>query len=310
MHLDQLIAARCAPQLGLVTSAQLAEIGLSDDQVWRRTQSGLLERRQPHVFALAGAPRTWEQDVMAACLSAGPGTAASHRSAARLLGVDLRLDVPVEITSTRPQALKLNDVVTHRSTDLVPEHCREISGILVTNEHRLLVDLGGVVPWWVVSRALETLVAQRRVTPKSVERFLGDIARRGRNGVGVLREVLERRALGVEVSDSGLEVLFAGICQAAGLPAPDFQYAIRLDGRWRRIDFCYPELLIAIEIDGYEAHTRFDVFDDDRVRGNELELRGWLVLRFTRMQIEQREGYVVRTIRRAIEARAAEMRAS
>ena len=58
-----------------------------------------------------------------------------------------------------------------------------------------------------------------------------------------------------------------------------------------------------IEVDGFEAHTRYDVFQDDRVRGNELELEGWMILHFTRQMIMHRRGYVARTTREALDRR-------
>src|SRR3954453_17506770 len=39
------------------------------------------------VYRIRGAPRTWEQEVLGLPLAAGPCAAASHRSAAALLGI-------------------------------------------------------------------------------------------------------------------------------------------------------------------------------------------------------------------------------
>ena len=73
-----------------------------------------------------------------------------------------------------------------------------------------------------------------------------------------------------------------------------------LGGRQRRIDFAIPSVRVAIEVDGYESHTRWDVFQDDRVRGNELELAGWMVLHFTWHQLTRRPDYVIRVLTQAI----------
>jgi hypothetical protein len=194
-------------------------------------------------------------------------------------------------------------VIVHRSSDLVAEHVTSVGPIPTTTAQRLLLDLGSVVPWWTVSRALEQLIASRRVTPRGMRELLDTVARRGRNGIGVLRQVLENRELGDQISDSGLEEELAKLYAEHGVAPPVFQYSIFLDGRWRVIDFCYPELEIAIEVDGYEVHTRYDIFQDDRVRGNELELQGWMILHFTRQMILHRRGYVARTTREALRRR-------
>ena len=39
--------------------------------------------------------------------------------------------------------------------------------------------------------------------------------------------------------------------------------------------------MLAIELDGWEEHGLRSAFDADRVRGNELVLAGWRLLRFT-----------------------------
>jgi len=47
------------------------------------------------------------------------------------------------------------------------------------------------------------------------------------------------------------------------------------------------------------------VFQDDRVRGNELELDGWTVLHFTWQQLTRRPDYVLGMLRRALLTAAA-----
>jgi hypothetical protein len=303
MHPDAVIAALAEPQFGVVTTTQLQAAGLTARQIRHRVDRGQLERRSGTVRVVRGGPACFEQDVLAACLGVGGDAVASHRAAAKLLGLDLRVESPVEISVPRSRGPRPPGVIVHRSSDLVAEHVGRVGPIPTTTPYRLLVDLGCVVPWWTVSRAVEQLIADRRVTPAGVRQLLETISRRGRNGVGVLRTVLENRALGDAISDSGLEEEMAKLYAAHGVDRPAFQHSIWLDGRWRFIDFSYPDLDIAIEVDGFESHTRHDVFEDDRVRGNELELRGWLVLHFTRQMVVHRPAYVARTTREAIARR-------
>jgi very-short-patch-repair endonuclease len=305
VHPDRIISVLAAPQHGVVSLDQLRRAGLSRGQLERKVTSGRLERIFPRVFLVGGSLRSWDQRCLAACLSIGPGVVVSHRAAARLHGLRLPGDAPVELTTPRPRTPKTRGVTLHRSTDLVDQHAEAIRAIPTTNVHRLLVDLGAVLPAFLVADALEQMVASRRVTPVSARAFLETVARRGRDGAGVLRHVLDDRALGDQVSDSGLEARTARLCRDANLPKPVFQYWIELAGGWRRLDFCYPEQLIAIEIDGYEAHSGRVAFEDDRVRGNELEVLGWLVLHFTWQQVVKRPEYVAGVLRRALASRAA-----
>lgn len=67
----------------------------------------------------------------------------------------------------------------------------------------------------------------------------------------------------------------------AGLPRPTPQYVVYdLFGREiYRLDFAWPELRIAVEYDGYEAHEHAAASDEARDR--DLRRRGWIVIRAT-----------------------------
>ena len=56
-------------------------------QVHDRRAAGLLVPVHQGVYRLAGSPRSWNQDVLAACMAAGPTAVASHRAAAWLWGL-------------------------------------------------------------------------------------------------------------------------------------------------------------------------------------------------------------------------------
>ena len=68
-------------------------------------------------------------------------------------------------------------------------------------------------------------------------------------------------------------------------------------------DFAFPDAKIAIYCDGYRPHTEQLPFNRDRWQSRELQLRGWIVLRFTDLDINQYVRNVVQTIQRAIARR-------
>ena len=57
-------------QHGVITADQATLAGLTSHQVRHLVDSGRWERRGPRVFTVAGAPQTFEQDVLVACLLA------------------------------------------------------------------------------------------------------------------------------------------------------------------------------------------------------------------------------------------------
>lgn len=283
---------RAAAQHGLVTWQQLIDAGVASSTIAGWVKAGRLIQVQPRVYRVAGAPVTWHQQVLAAVLAAGPGAAASHRTAAVLWA--LLEGGPIEIVVPRGRTPKLRGVIVHQTRDPIPTAQR--FGIPVTSPMRTIVDLGAVVPAAIVELALDAAEVGRLCAVAAVEWELARIARPGRRGAGPLREVLDRRALLETPPDGMLEPRFARLCKAADLPKAQFQHPV---GSYE-IDFAYPELLLAIEVDGYGPHSSRRAFQKDRDRQNELVARGWTVLRFTWADVVKRPDHVARLIREAI----------
>jgi very-short-patch-repair endonuclease len=286
-------------QHGLVTRSQAVDLGFSDSSIHKRCLSGGLDALHPGVYIVGGAPDTWHQRMLGACMAAGGLAVASHRSAARIWGL-LGDNGGLELTVCRPRAPRPRGVVWHRSRDLVPRHTTVREGIPVTNPMRTLVDLGAVVKPWVVEDALDRGLSTRLVSMSAVEWMLHDVARPGRRGCGVLRKVLDERALGQAPPDGLLEPRMARLLRDHGLPPATFQHDI--PGTRFRVDFAYPEARLAIEVDGYDPHGTRKAFDADRERQNTLVLLGWTVLRFTWPQVVRRPGQVANQVRSALGA--------
>lgn len=283
---------RAAAQHGLITWQQLGDAGVASSTIAGWVRAGRLVQVQPRVYRVTGAPVTWHQQVLAAVLAAGPGAAASHRTAAVLWA--MLEDGTIEIVVPRGRTPRLRGVIVHQTRDLIPVARR--FGIPVTSPMRTIVDLGAVVPAAVVELALDAAEVARLCAVAAVEWELARIARPGRRGAGPLRQVLDRRALLGTPPDGMLEPRFARLCKAAGLPPAAFQFRV---GRYE-IDFAYPDLLLAIEVDGYGPHASRRAFQKDRDRQNDLVARGWTVLRFTWADVVKRPDHVARLVREAI----------
>jgi very-short-patch-repair endonuclease len=296
---DRSLAALAAVQHGLVTRAQAEEHGLSRIAIRERLRTGRFRALHPAVHVVGGAPDTWHQRMLGACLAAGGFAAASHRSAARLWGL-LGEDDLVELSVLRPKGPRPAGALWHRSRDLVPAHTTIRQGVPVTNPMRTLVDLGAVVKPWVVEDALDRGLFSRLVRMSAVEWMLHDLARPGRRGCGVLRKVLDERALGAAPPDGLLEPRMARLLRDHGLPPGVFHHDI--PGTPFEVDFAYPDLLLAIEVDGYDPHGTRQAFDTDRARQNRLVLAGWTVIRFTWTQVVRQPGRVAADVRTALGA--------
>lgn len=278
-------------QHGLVEWTQAVALGFDDKAIGHRVATGRLFRIHPGVYRIAGAPITREQRVLAAALAAGPGSAVSHRSAAHEWGLAEFPDI-IEIVTPRAQWPRLKGVRVHRSTDLVPNHLTLRRGVPTTKPLRTLVDLGQSAPW-AVADALELGLANRLFSFKAVDAALEEFSRKGRTGIGVLRRIVDNRALERGIPDGLLEPRFARLVRRAGLPMPDFQVRA---APGIRVDFAYPDLMIAIEVDGFGSRRTPAELDAHNARQNELVLLGWTVLRFSWKQVVRQPESVAKAL--------------
>jgi very-short-patch-repair endonuclease len=103
------------------------------------------------------------------------------------------------------------------------------------------------------------------------------------------------------MSSSNLEELFSYYVRVAGLPTPEREIRPIPSRHWR-IDFAWPEHLLAVEIEGGTwvagRHSRGAGFAKDCEKYNALQMAGWTVLRFTGDQVES--GMAVDTASKAL----------
>ena len=299
------VEERAEGQYGRFTSNQALASGMSRTTLYRRTRAGRYVREHPGVFRIPGLPDCWEGSVLAACLAAGDEAVASHRAAARIWGLtDDSVDI-VEITVPDPRHPRLRGVTVHRSADLATNHLTIRRRIPTTNPLRTMVDLGTVLEPEAVEDALDAgLRWPSLFSLRAVEATLDQLARKGRGGTGVLRAILEERGFGDAVSDSELEKQMDKLLRRASLPPAAFHYALYAPAGLflAEVDFAYPEIKLAIEVDGFGVHGTPRAMAKDFVRQNGLAPYRWHVLRFTWRQVVDEPEMVAATIRRTIDA--------
>jgi very-short-patch-repair endonuclease len=286
-------------QHGLVTSAQ-ATTALGRGRKARWVAEQRLVVAQPGVYRIAGAPQTWHQSVTAAAL-ASDGVV-SHRSAAELWGLTQPSGY-VDVSVVPPRKPRLTPpAILHRVADLHPELAVRRGGIPVTDPVRTVIDLGLVLPQWSVRDALSRGITTRLFGVAEIERLRDALGRRGRSGTGVMRRVLEERLLTGGGEESLLEARLHALVRRHDLAPMTIQHEVWSSGRFvARIDAAYPHLKLAIEVDGFSAHSSPDAFQRDRTRQNRLVALGWTVLRFTWGDVVQHPETVARTIREAMD---------
>ncbi|GAC1362693.1 MAG: hypothetical protein NVSMB32_03350 [Actinomycetota bacterium] len=298
MDFDRAIALVAAKQHGAFTRAQALRNGASQSTILRRVDLGVWERLYKGVYRLEGAPATPYQALSAARLTGGPGSVVSHRGAGRLLGLPIPgLDLEISVPHGRRVAAP--SVIVHRTRQLEWVDRSSVQGIPVTAVARTLVDLASVLEPGELGAAVDHVLAHRLVPRDHIEARLSALRARP-CGPGNLGAVLLDRPGGSRGMQSDFERdLFAAL-KTAGVPLPIPQYRILLDdGRWRFIDFAYPDVLLAIEADSFIWHASLDAWSGDRIRNGELITVGWRVLPVVYRDVVERPLWVAHQVDRA-----------
>lgn len=298
------LAAIARRHHGVFTQADALAHGVTVQQLRRAAARGELERVHPGVFRIAGAPRTWHQSLLLGVLAGGPSALASHRSAAVLWDLDGSWRGRPEIVAPRHLRARYARVRCHESKDLRLAEPTERDGIPCTGLERTILDLGAVLPLGRVQQAIDDAIRRRLCTWDDLLHTLVMHSRRGRNGVGKLRAILEE-SYGSVVPDSRFNRLVYRLLVDSGLAQPQIEHPV-LGQRGEllaRVDLALPDLKIAIELDGRRYHMSAEAFEADRPRQNRLEVLGWIVLRYTWRTYVDTPWVIVAEVAAAIAAR-------
>ncbi|HVF15004.1 MAG TPA: DUF559 domain-containing protein [Acidimicrobiales bacterium] len=284
--IDVALAQVAARQRSLIHRDQALALGMTVRQFQARTTSGLYVREQPSVFRLAGAPVTWEQRVLAACMSAGTGAAASHRCAALLWGLRGIEQSPLEVTVPPDRRPRLMDVIVHRMA--TADHA-ERRGIPVTSVTSTLVVLGASVDAATLESAVEDAILRRLTSPGRLVRYLEALGPRGSNGSAALRRMLEERGPVAAATESVLEDMMVRLLRQAGID--DFERQYWVGGV--RLDFASPTRRLGIEVNGVAFHSGASDVQRNCRKLNRLLALGWRVLQFTWADLRNRPDAVL-----------------
>src|SRR3569623_3154782 len=109
-------------QGGAFSRAQARELGYPDATITHRVRRGTWTRLHPGVYAGGGGDSTRAQQVWAAVLAAGPGTAVTHESAALLHGAERLPLSPITLTCPHGGHHRIESTFVHQIDDLALHH--------------------------------------------------------------------------------------------------------------------------------------------------------------------------------------------
>lgn len=272
MEIEQVMRIAAVQHGCVATQQALRE--MTKNQWAYLARKGVVVRKWPGVYVVKGFASTWEQRATAAVLSV-PGSALSHRSAARLLGLTFVPSQRIEITAPREACPVRESLKVHRSEQLAP-FAVEHQGIRTTNAARTLVDLTSCTSPKLLGKVLDQACNLKLVTFAEIEHCLDRMVTVGRSRVSNLREVLATRTTTDEKLDTFLERRTLEWLRAWNVRDPEGQFPIVANGTYYRLDLAFPEQKIAIEPDG-PHHLLPSVAAYDRQRDADLNIEDWIV---------------------------------
>jgi len=270
-----------AAQHGLVTADQAAGAGLSTEQIRWLTRSGHWISIRPGAYARSGTPPTVFQAMAAAVYAAGPGAWASHGTAGLLWQFPRVNPDVVEVVTPLDRKVGLVGVTGHRSGALFTDDLTIHRRIPTTTPERTLVDLSAGLTDAALARILDDGLRRRMLRLDRLRRCVGRLAGAPRRKPSAIHALLAERLPGYDPGDSDLETRVLRLLVAGGFAPPAQQYRLKLGGRTVRLDLAHPQVMLAMELDGWEHHRARTAFDDDRARGNLIVAAGWTLVRFT-----------------------------
>lgn len=298
------ISCLAARQHGTVTRQQLAELAYSDSQVRALLSSGVLVRVAPGVYLIAGSVPNWRRDLRVALHRAGPGAVVSHRSAAALWELDRFRPGHLDLVAPWARARTGTDVTIHRSTDLPARDITAVDGLPITTPTRTLLDMGRFVPAARLGSMMDDAVRRNLTSFEALHSRLAELSRPGRKGLSPARSALADRPGGSTPAGSPFETRVRRLLISAGIPEPVLQHRVCCGEITYPLDLAWPELLVAVECDGFRFHRTPDQLEWDDRRRTALGRLGWLLHHVTWRQYRDDPENLVREVRWSLSLRS------
>src|SRR5262245_23441973 len=277
-RIDSYLEELAEAQHGAITRAAARNAGLSARRLHHRIERGSWCPDGPRVLHHKGAPRSKHYLVMRAVLDAGAGAVLSHTSAASwwgLPGYDLRhlhVTRPRGITSSPTAFARLHEVKMLR-----PQDVTVLDGIPIVRPERAVLELCASVHPERAERAVDAAWSRGLLSGRSCRLFLEAMAASGRNGIVLLRQLLETRPDDYIPPASNLEGRVKDIL--AGAVLGEWRRQMDTGGEtWSgRVDFRHALLPAIIEVQSERYHKALTYEADDQRRVEQLKADGFAV---------------------------------
>jgi very-short-patch-repair endonuclease len=290
---DRFISQLAAGQHGVVARWQLLDAGVTAQQIKVRIRNGRLHEIHRGVYLVGHRvppPLAVEQAALLAC---GEQAVLSHRSAAKLWDLlPYPASAPAWVTVPPERSADRRRIRIQRAV-VAAADMRRRHGLRLTSPPRTILDLSYLLD----EEELERVVAEasyRRVASEAELR--AQIAgNEGRRGVARLRRILDLPG-GPRRTRSPAERRMLRLLRQAGITG--FETNARIHGY--EVDLLWRDAGLAVEIDGWDAHSGRVAFERDRLKVATLGANGVSVIPITGRQIRTDPTGVISRLQRAV----------
>lgn len=298
-HPECLLAQHSAASHGAFSHETALSTGLTRRQIEYHLESGKWVQIHVGVYRASTTPETPDLLEMAAVLAAGKYGCLSHRSAAYRLGLRRARPKEINVFSAHWQKRIPSGVLVHRCRAPQKLDVVVVDGLPCTSVARTVLDVAHIHPRELPSTA-DLAVRDGKATREELCLFAR--RSRGHHGQKRLRRRLEMQPLNLEEHDSDGETAFEALASVHWPHQWVHHQRVATRERSFEIDFAFPAVRLAVEIDG-RHHLLQEQAEFDAHRDALLTEAGWETLRVTRLLVLTEPARVVALVDAALHAR-------
>lgn len=281
-------------QHGLVAHRQLLDLGFTPSAITRRRRAGLLRDVTRGLYAVAGAPtESFEATAAAAILQTPRLAAASHVTAARLLGMrGWSRETAVHVTVPRPAHPRSDRAEIHRSEIFDRSDIVQPSAVIpLTRPERTIVGIVELQPARATA-ALDEATLSGLTTTDRLWRYLTRYGGRGCPGAAATKEALHRKAPRERPHESDLEREWVAALHRFGLRDWRPQVEVITDDGKFRLDLAHARHPVVVEFDSRLWHSSEEDYRRERRKRYALAKAGYRLFPVTEFDLHERAGDV------------------
>lgn len=295
------VAELATRQGGVVSLDQLRDEGLSAKIAGDRSRDGSLHRIHRGVYTVGHRSISRATHLRAALLACGEGAVVSHATAAAFWGLYDEWPRLIDVTVPVEAGRKIDGIRCRRCRYPLEEEVTIRHGVRCTTVARTLVDLAGIWGTSSLRRAIGRAAFLKQLDVDALDLAIHNAKRR--RGMRILSAIAgDWRTQDGSLPDirSDFEALALPQLVGMGLPRPETNVRMVLEGEVLEVDFLWAAQRLVVETDGGGTHETPIAFQRDRHRDQLLVAAGYRVMRVTWKQMHSDPEGVVTRISRAL----------